>query len=65
MKEEVNNVAKMKACAPGLDAQINCLLPLVNIEDDHSSRQVGLSLNINETETTTITSLYIVNVVYR
>jgi len=50
MMEEVENVQKMKACSPGLGAAVNCVLPLVNIKDDYSSRQVGLSGTvINET----------------
>ena len=57
MKEEVENVKKVKACSPGLGAVINCMLSLVNVVDDYGSRQMGLSgLGINDTTTTTTTT---------
>ena len=57
MKEEVENVKKVKACSPGLGAVINCMLSLVNVVDDYGSRQMGLSgLGINDTTTTCCTS---------
>jgi len=53
MKEEVENVKKVKACSPGLGAVINCMLTLVNVVDDYGSRQMGLSgTGINDTTTT-------------
>ena len=43
MKEEVDNVKNVKACSPGFGAAVNCILPLVNIQDDYESRKYGMS----------------------
>ena len=43
MKEEVDNVKRVKVCSPGFGAAVNCIMPLVNVEDDYDARTMGMS----------------------